>query len=85
MLQISCVGKLTGMSFRVPTADVSVVDLTVALEKSVKYNDIKAAVKAASETEELKKILGYTEDAVVSSDFISDTRSSIFDATAGDG
>ncbi len=75
-------GKLTGMAFRVPTADVSVVDLTVALEKGAKYDTIKAAVKAASEGP-LKGILGYTEDAVVSSDFVSDTRSSIFDATAG--
>jgi len=75
-------GKLTGMAFRVPTANVSVVDLTVTLEKSVKYDHIKAAVKAASEGP-LKGILGYTEDAVVSSDFVSDPRSSIFDATAG--
>ncbi|CAK9251395.1 unnamed protein product, partial [Sphagnum jensenii] len=75
-------GKLTGMAFRVPTADVSVVDLTVTLEKGAKYADIKAAVKAASEGP-LKGILGYTEDAVVSSDFVSDTRSSIFDANAG--
>jgi glyceraldehyde 3-phosphate dehydrogenase len=75
-------GKLTGMSFRVPTANVSVVDLTVVLEKGAKYADIKAAVKAASEGE-MKGILGYTEDLVVSSDFVSDTRSSIFDANAG--
>ena len=75
-------GKLTGMAFRVPTADVSVVDLTVVLEKSAKYSEITAAVKAASEGE-MKGILGYTEDAVVSSDFVSDTRSSIFDAKAG--
>jgi glyceraldehyde 3-phosphate dehydrogenase len=75
-------GKLTGMSFRVPTSDVSVVDLTVVLEKGAKYDVIKEAIKAASEGE-LKGILGYTEDAVVSSDFISDTRSSIFDASAG--
>jgi len=75
-------GKLTGMAFRVPTANVSVVDLTVVLNKGAKYADIKAAVKAASEGE-LKGILGYTEDAVVSSDFVSDTRSSIFDAEAG--
>jgi glyceraldehyde 3-phosphate dehydrogenase len=75
-------GKLTGMSFRVPTSDVSVVDLTVVLEKGAKYDVIKEAIKAASEGE-LKGILGYTEDAVVSSDFVSDTRSSIFDASAG--
>eukprot|EP01038_Epipyxis_sp_PR26KG_P011368 gene11368-15242_t len=75
-------GKLTGMAFRVPTANVSVVDLTVVLDKGAKYADIKAAVKSASEGE-LKGILGYTEDAVVSSDFVSDTRSSIFDAEAG--
>jgi glyceraldehyde 3-phosphate dehydrogenase len=75
-------GKLTGAAFRVPTADVSVVDLTVRLEKGAKYDTIKQAIHAASEGE-LKGILGYTEDAVVSSDFISDTRSSIFDAGAG--
>lgn len=75
-------GKLTGMAFRVPTANVSVVDLTVRLEKGAKYDTIKEAIKAASEGE-LKGILGYTEDAVVSSDFIGDTRSSIFDAGAG--
>jgi len=75
-------GKLTGMSFRVPTANVSVVDLTVTLVKGAKYSEIKAAVKAASEGP-MKGILGYTEDAVVSSDFVSDTRSSIFDAEAG--
>jgi len=75
-------GKLTGMAFRVPTADVSVVDLTVTLERGAKYADIKAAIKAASEGE-LAGILGYTEDLVVSSDFVSDTRSSIFDANAG--
>jgi glyceraldehyde 3-phosphate dehydrogenase len=75
-------GKLTGMSFRVPTANVSVVDLTVHLEKGAKYDQIKEAVRAAANGE-LKGILGYTEDAVVSSDFISDTRSSIFDAGAG--
>jgi len=75
-------GKLTGMAFRVPTADVSVVDLTVRLEKSATYEEIKAAVKAASENE-FKGILGYTEDAVVSSDFIHDARTSIFDAEAG--
>lgn len=75
-------GKLTGMSFRVPTIDVSVVDLTCRIEKAATYDEIKAVVKAASENE-LKGILGYTEDAVVSSDFIGDPRTSIFDATAG--
>ncbi len=75
-------GKLTGMSFRVPTPDVSVVDLTVRLEKGTSYEAICAAMKKASENE-LKGILGYTEDAVVSNDFIGDTRTSIFDATAG--
>ena len=75
-------GKLTGMAFRVPTADVSVVDLTCVLDKGAKYADIKAAIKEASEGE-LKGILGYTEDSVVSSDFVSDPRSSIFDAGAG--
>lgn len=75
-------GKLTGMSFRVPTADVSVVDLTVRLEKSTSYDEICAAMKAASEGE-LKGILGYTEDMVVSQDFIGDKRTSIFDKDAG--
>jgi len=75
-------GKLTGMSFRVPTLDVSVVDLTCRLEKSATYEEICAAMKEASEGE-LKGILGYTEDDVVSSDFISDARTSIFDAKAG--
>ena len=75
-------GKLTGMAFRVPTADVSVVDLTVVLNKGAKYDQIKEAVKAAANGE-MKGILGYTEDAVVSSDFVSDPRSSIFDANAG--
>ncbi len=75
-------GKLTGMAFRVPTADVSVVDLTVNLAKPAKYADICAAMKAASEGE-LAGILGYTEDEVVSSDFITDARTSIFDAKAG--
>jgi glyceraldehyde 3-phosphate dehydrogenase len=75
-------GKLTGMSFRVPTANVSVVDLTARLERGAKYSDIKAAIKAASEGE-MKGILGYTDEAVVSSDFVSDPRSSIFDAEAG--
>jgi glyceraldehyde 3-phosphate dehydrogenase len=75
-------GKLTGMSFRVPTLDVSVVDLTCRLEKTATYEEIKAAVKAASENE-LAGVLGYTEDAVVSSDFYHDPRTSIFDAEAG--
>ncbi len=75
-------GKLTGMSFRVPTIDVSVVDLTVRIEKPATYEEIKKVVKAASEGE-LKGILGYTEDAVVSTDFIHDPRTSIFDAEAG--
>ncbi|PRY55389.1 glyceraldehyde-3-phosphate dehydrogenase (NAD+) [Arcticibacter pallidicorallinus] len=75
-------GKLTGMSFRVPVPDVSVVDLVVRLEKSATYEDIKAAMKEASEGE-LKGILGYTEDDVVSQDFLTDARTSIFDAKAG--
>ncbi len=75
-------GKLTGMAFRVPTADVSVVDLTVRLEKETSYEEIKKAFKKASEGE-LKGILGYTEEQVVSQDFISDPRTSIFDAGAG--
>lgn len=75
-------GKLTGMSFRVPVADVSVVDLTVKLQKPASYDQIKAVMKAASEGE-LKGILGYTEDDVVSQDFIGDARTSIFDAKAG--
>jgi glyceraldehyde 3-phosphate dehydrogenase len=75
-------GKLTGMAFRVPTLDVSVVDLTCRLEKATTYEEICAAMKAASEGE-LKGILGYTEDEVVSSDFIGDARTSIFDAKAG--
>ena len=75
-------GKLTGMSMRVPTLDVSVVDLTVNLEKPATYDEICAAMKKASETN-LKGILGYTEDAVVSSDFLGDKRTSIFDAKAG--
>ena len=77
-------GKLTGMSFRVPTADVSVVDLTVKVAKETSYEEIMAVLKKASENE-LKGILGYTEDAVVSQDFISDKRTSIVDATAGIG
>ena len=75
-------GKLTGMSLRVPTADVSVVDLTVRLEKGASYEDIKKAMKEASEGD-LKGILGYTEDDVVSTDFLGDARTSIFDAKAG--
>ncbi|HKL89873.1 type I glyceraldehyde-3-phosphate dehydrogenase [Muricauda sp. NFXS6] len=75
-------GKLTGMAFRVPTADVSVVDLTVKLEKETSYEGVKAAMKAASEGE-LAGILGYTEEAVVSQDFVGDVRTSIFDAGAG--
>ena len=75
-------GKLTGMAFRVPTPDVSVVDLTVNLEKPASYDEIKAAMKAASEGP-MKGVLGYTEDAVVSNDFVSDPRTSIFDAGAG--
>ncbi|CAO3702468.1 unnamed protein product [Rhizopus stolonifer] len=76
-------GKLTGMAFRVPTPDVSVVDLTVRLEKPATYQDIKEVIKKASESDSLKGILGYTEDEVVSTDFVSDTHSSIFDAKAG--
>ena len=75
-------GKLTGMSMRVPTANVSVVDLTVRIEKGASYDEIKEAIKKASEGE-LKGILGYTEDEIVSSDLIGDDRSSIFDAKAG--
>ncbi|MBF0197526.1 MAG: type I glyceraldehyde-3-phosphate dehydrogenase [Planctomycetes bacterium] len=75
-------GKLTGMAFRVPTPDVSVVDLTVRLDKGASYEDIKSAMKEASEGA-MAGILGYTEDAVVSNDFISDARTSIFDADAG--
>ncbi|HWZ21954.1 MAG TPA: type I glyceraldehyde-3-phosphate dehydrogenase [Cytophagaceae bacterium] len=75
-------GKLTGMSFRVPTPDVSVVDLTVRLEKPASYEEIKKAMKAASEGD-MKGILGYTEDEVVSTDFLGDPRTSIFDSKAG--
>ena len=78
-------GKLTGMSLRVPTPDVSVVDLTVRLEKAAPYDKIKAVMKAASEAPEWKGIIGYTEDMVVSSDFYDDPRTSIFDAEAGIG
>ncbi|MDR3001353.1 MAG: type I glyceraldehyde-3-phosphate dehydrogenase [Fibromonadaceae bacterium] len=74
--------KLTGMAFRIPSLNVSVVDLTVVLKTATSYDDIKAAIKAASEGE-MKGILGYTEDAVVSTDFIGDVRTSIFDAEAG--
>ncbi|CAI2175539.1 1862_t:CDS:10 [Funneliformis geosporum] len=74
--------KLTGMAFRIPTADVSVVDLTVRLSKETSYDEIKSVIKAASENE-LKGILAYTEDDVVSADFIGDTHSSTFDAKAG--
>ena len=75
-------GKLTGMAFRVPTPDVSVVDLTVNLEKGASYEEICAAMKEASETT-MKGVLGYTEDAVVSNDFIGETQTSVFDAEAG--
>ena len=75
-------GKLTGMAFRVPTADVSVVDLTVQLEKETSYDEIKKVMKAASEGP-MKGVLGYTEEAVVSQDFVGDARTSIFDAGAG--
>lgn len=78
-------GKITGMAFRVPTADVSVVDLTCRLRTDCSYDDIKEAIKQASEAPELKGILGYTEDDVVSSDFLTTTFSSIFDAKAGLG
>jgi len=76
-------GKLTGMSFRVPTSDVSVVDLTCRIEKAASYEEIKKAMKAASESPELKGILDYTEDEVVSTDFVGTTASSTFDAKAG--
>jgi glyceraldehyde 3-phosphate dehydrogenase len=75
-------GKLTGMAFRVPVADVSVVDLTCRLAKPATWDEIKNAMKKASEGE-LKGILGYTQEAVVSSDFLGDPRTSIFDADAG--
>ena len=74
--------KLTGMAFRVPTSDVSVVDLTVVLKKACSYDEIKAAMKAASEGE-LKGVLGYTEEKVVSTDFVGETLTSVFDAEAG--
>ena len=75
-------GKLTGMAFRVPTLNVSVVDLTCRLEKATTYEEIKAVMKAAADGP-MKGVLGYTEQAVVSSDFIGDSRTSIFDAEAG--
>tara|TARA_B110000977_G_scaffold23998_1_gene29068 strand:- start:1222 stop:2220 length:999 start_codon:yes stop_codon:yes gene_type:complete len=78
----SLLGKLTGMAFRVPTANVSVVDLTVKVAKSTSYEEIKKVMKAASEGD-LKGILGYTDEAVVSQDFVGDARTSIFDAEAG--
>jgi glyceraldehyde 3-phosphate dehydrogenase len=77
-------GKLTGMAFRVPTVDVSVVDLTVRLEKGASFDEVKAAIKDASENE-LKGILGYTEEGVVSQDFVSESRTSVFDANASMG
>jgi len=76
-------GKLTGMAFRVPTSDVSVVDLTVELNKEASYDDICAAMKSASEEGDLAGVLGYTEDKVVSTDFRGNAHPSIFDATAG--
>ncbi|MCG2459700.1 type I glyceraldehyde-3-phosphate dehydrogenase [Flavobacteriaceae bacterium F89] len=76
-------GKLTGMAFRVPTSDVSVVDLTVKLSKETSYEDIKKTMKEAASEGELKDILGYTEEAVVSQDFVGDVRTSVFDAGAG--
>ncbi|EDO40842.1 predicted protein [Nematostella vectensis] len=76
-------GKLTGMAFRVPVADVSVVDLTCRLKKPAKYEEIKAVVKKASESKEMGQYLGYTEDQVVSTDFIGERVSSVFDARAG--
>merc|ERR1719478_1621265 len=75
-------GKLTGMAFRVPTVDVSVVDLTCELETATTYEDIKAEVKLASETY-AKGVVGYTEDQVVSSDFVGETCSTVFDSGAG--
>jgi glyceraldehyde 3-phosphate dehydrogenase len=77
-------GKLTGMAFRVPTQDVSVVDLTVRIEKGATYDEICKTIElAAAPGGELEGVMGYTEDAVVSADFIGDDRSSIFDASAG--
>jgi len=77
-------GKLTGMAFRVPTVDVSVVDLTCRLERGAPFDEVKAAIKHASENE-LKGILGYTDEGVVSQDFVSETRTSVFDANASIG
>lgn len=79
----SLLGKLTGMAFRVPTPNVSVVDLTCTLDKATSYEEICAAVKEASESGPMKGVIGYTEEPLVSTDFISDSRSSIFDAGAG--
>ncbi len=76
-------GKLTGMAFRVPTMDVSVVDLTVKLEKKATYEEICSAMKSASESGPMVGVLGYTEDPVVSQDFVGETRTSVFDASAG--
>jgi len=76
-------GKLTGMAFRVPTANVSAVDLTLNLNRPTSYSEVCKVVKEASESEELKGILGYTDEMVVSTDFLSDSRTSIFDAKAG--
>ena len=77
-------GKLTGMAFRVPTVDVSVIDLTCRLEKGASFEEVKAAIKHASENE-LKGILGYTDEGVVSQDFVSEPRTSVFDANASIG
>jgi glyceraldehyde 3-phosphate dehydrogenase len=76
-------GKLTGMAFRIPTMDVSVVDLTVKLDKAASYKEICTAMKTASESGAMKGVLGYTDDLVVSQDFVGDTRTSIFDSNAG--
>ena len=76
-------GKLTGMAFRVPTSDVSVVDLTVELNKEATYEDICKAMKAASENGSLKGVLGYTDEKVVATDFRGCTQPSVFDAEAG--
>merc|ERR1711920_863271 len=76
-------GKLTGMAFRVPTPDVSVVDLTVRLGKETTYDDIKALMKAKAESPEYKGVVGYTDEQLVSTDFQGDSRSSVFDAGAG--
>ena len=78
----SLAGKLTGMAFRIPTANVSVVDLTVRVNKETSYEEIKKVMKSASEND-LKGVLGYCDDLVVSQDFIGDKRTSIFDANAG--